>query len=155
MGAEAHQLTRIRWAMMDAWRPIAPVTRDNLGLADARSIADDRLVETMMLFRSTDQIGENPVNSAIQGLIANHTERAYGLDMNNAAWELLPPGPKDMYRWYYASGMQPDEAMLLKIFDSSTREDVAKRIPHSSFESEDDRGPARQSLEGRSTTVHE
>ncbi|KAK3110499.1 hypothetical protein LTR53_015155, partial [Teratosphaeriaceae sp. CCFEE 6253] len=123
---------------MNASWPIPPVTRDHLGLADARSIADDRVVETTMLFRSADQIGENPVNPANQGLTANHAERAYGLDMNNAAWELLPPGPKDMYRWYYASGMQPDEAMLLKICDSSTREDVAKRIPHSSFESEDD-----------------
>ena len=45
--------------------------------------------------------------------------------------------------------MQPDEALLLKNFDSTRKGEVAKRSPHTSFRSEDDCGPPRHSLEVR------
>lgn len=37
----------------------------------------------------------------------------------------------DRHKWYYASHMQPNEALLLKMND--TKEGVGKNVPHSSF----------------------
>ena len=52
------------------------------------------------------------------------------------------------HRWYYKSGMEPDEALLLKIFDSK-KDGRARRTPHTSFQGPEDTGPPRNSCEIR------
>lgn len=39
--------------------------------------------------------------------------------------------PNAAHRWYFKYAQKPDEVLLFKIFDS--KEDVARRTPHSSF----------------------
>ena len=53
-------------------------------------------------------------------------------------------------RWYYAPDMQPDEAWLLKNFDSATA-GTARFAAHSAFEDPTPWGqtPARESIEVR------
>jgi hypothetical protein len=45
--------------------------------------------------------------------------------------------------------MEPDEALLIKCFDSKTDGGVSRRAPHSAFQSPNDEGPARESIEVR------
>ena len=52
------------------------------------------------------------------------------------------------HRWYYKSRMAPDEALLLKIFDSK-KDGRARRAPHTAFTSPEDYGETRKSAEIR------
>lgn len=61
------------------------------------------------------------------------------------AWEVKANGK---HQWYYAAGMKPDEALLIKQFDSK-KQGVARRTPHTAFSAEEDYGPTRQSIEVR------
>jgi hypothetical protein len=56
--------------------------------------------------------------------------------------------PNDAHRWYYKKGMKPEDAILLKIFDSK-KDGRARRSPHTSFTSEEDYGEPRNSTEIR------
>jgi hypothetical protein len=54
------------------------------------------------------------------------------------------------HKWYWPSKMEPDEALLIKCFDSKT-EGVSRRAPHSAFRlpNDDEQGPQRESIELR------
>jgi hypothetical protein len=60
------------------------------------------------------------------------------------------------HRWFYVPQMQPDEALLLKCFDSAT-DGRARFAPHTAFE--DPTAPAdappRESIEIRTLVFHE
>jgi len=89
MGAEADDLLKRRFAIVNVWRPIrGPLFDAPLAVCDAASLADGDLVPQDLIYR--DRKGE-----------------IYGLTFNPA------------HRWYYAPAMQADEALLLKCFDSS------------------------------------
>ncbi|EXA31800.1 hypothetical protein FOQG_15837 [Fusarium oxysporum f. sp. raphani 54005] len=68
--------------------------------------------------------------------------------------ESLYPLESDRYRWYYLNKQTPDEALLIKMFDS--KEDVvAKCCPHTSFQKKKiaPSGKARESIEVRALVV--
>ncbi|KAI1369685.1 hypothetical protein F5Y08DRAFT_100541 [Xylaria arbuscula] len=46
-------------------------------------------------------------------------------------WTMLP---NDRHRWYFKNLQGPDEALLVKCFDSATTPGLARRAPHSAFE---------------------
>ncbi|KAK5685252.1 hypothetical protein LTS10_003329 [Elasticomyces elasticus] len=148
-----------RWAIINVWRPIQVIKRDALAMCDARSLPEFNLKETLMLFRldpkadveapTEDNNSEDLPTQYDNNATKNLADRAYSVNMDNAAYEVLPPSTKDKYKWYYASEMNHDEALMLKIYDSTTKEGVAKRCAHSSFQCDEDEGPARQSLEVR------
>lgn len=56
--------------------------------------------------------------------------------------------PNEKHKWYFKYAQKPDEVTLIKCYDS--REDVARRVPHSAFEdaAEKDRD-GRESIEVR------
>jgi hypothetical protein len=88
MGAEADELLKRRFAIVNVWRPIrGPLHDAPLAVCDAGSVADGDLVPQDLIYR--DRTGE-----------------IYGLNFNPA------------HRWYYAPAMRADEALLLKCFDS-------------------------------------
>jgi hypothetical protein len=89
LGAEASNLLRSRFSVINVWRPIrGPVEDTPLALADAQSIASDDLVATDLIY--PDRIGE-----------------IYYVKFSPSQ------------RWFYASGMRQDEVMLIKCFDSA------------------------------------
>jgi hypothetical protein len=89
MGAEADDLLRRRFAIVNVWRPIrGPLFDAPLAVCDATSLAEGDLVGQDLIYQ--DRTGE-----------------IYGLTYNPA------------HRWYYAPAMQADEALLLKCFDSA------------------------------------
>jgi hypothetical protein len=88
MGAEADELLRHRFAIVQVWQPIRhPVESWPLAIADARSLSPDDMVVTER--RYPDRIGQT---SAI-------------------TWN-----PE--HRWYWFPHMQPDEALVFKTFES-------------------------------------
>ena len=62
----------------------------------------------------------------------------------------------DKHTWYYKSGLEPEEVILIKCFDSKT-DGRARRVPHTAFEdtgaAED--APTRESIEVRCLVFHE
>ncbi len=89
LGAEADELLRRRFAIINLWRPLRGPVRDApLAVADARSIAAGDLVATDLVY--PDRLGE-----------------IYYVKANPA------------HSWYYAPAMDTDEVLLIKCFDSA------------------------------------
>lgn len=124
-GAEAEDLLRGRVQVIHLWRPIRGPLRDA-----PLAVCDARTVAPSDLVGSDlvypDRVGET-----------------YAVTFNPA------------HRWYYVPDMQPDEALLLKCYDSKT-DGRARFAPHTAFE--DPTAPAdallRESLEVRTFVFH-
>ncbi|KAK4495044.1 hypothetical protein PRZ48_013371 [Zasmidium cellare] len=136
-----------RWGIINVWRPIErPVTRSALAMCDARSIRYADLVEVTAQFpqyskpSTTDEDKENQVPKGGKDPYAYRAP--FGI------WQVKAPKVEGEHKWFYASEMRPEEALVLKIFDSK-KEGVARRSPHTAFTSPEDYGPERQTLEVR------
>lgn len=59
------------------------------------------------------------------------------------------------HKWFYKSGLTPDEALLIKCFDSKV-DGRARRVPHSAFVDPEagDEVPGRESIEVRALVFH-
>lgn len=120
LGEEAEELLQGRVQIINLWRPIRGPLRDA-----PLAVCDARSVAADDLVPSDlvyrDRVGE-----------------IYAVKYN------------PNHRWYYVPEMQPDEALLLKCFDSET-DGRARFMPHTAFE--DPTAPAgippRQSIELR------
>ncbi len=124
-GGEADELLRGRVQVINLWRPIRGPLRDA-----PLAICDATTVAPGDLVPADlvyrDRVGET-----------------YGVTYN----------PE--HRWYYVPDMQPDEALLLKCYDSST-DGRARFVPHTAFE--DPTAPPdmlpRESIELRTLVFH-
>ena len=121
---EANALLRGRVAIVNVWRGNRKIVQ-SMPLA----IADARSIDPADLVaterRARDRIGE------IQHLVHN-------------------PGQ----RWYYVPDMEPDEAMLIKCYDSE--EDLARFTAHSAFAdpTSPPDAPFRESIESRTFVIY-
>ncbi len=62
--------------------------------------------------------------------------------------------PNPQHLWFFKYAQQPDQVLLIKIFDSD--QSTARRVPHSSFEDPATEGEdARQSVEVRAVVVYD
>jgi len=128
---ERERLTKTRWAIINVWRPIHhPVTRDPLAVCDARTVGESDLVG---------------VNAILPPRPVEATQEGFDKGKEFETWHVKAD---PAHRWYYKSQMTPDEALLLKIFDSKM-DGRAKRAPHTSFQTEEDHGEPRNSVEVR------
>lgn len=118
-------LTRKRWGIINVWQPLRAVNREPLAMCDARSVEEHELrpVTTRIV------IGQPPNT----------------INKDNEQWHLTC---SPQHRWYYASGMTTDEALLIKNFDSKL-DGRARRVPHTAIQTPYDEGPPRQSIEIR------
>ena len=125
-------LAQRRVAFVNLWRPIVgPVQDTPLALCLAYTVSPQDLVATEILHFGEDDLNE-----------PRHRGEIYSLRYNPA------------HEWFYFSDMQPDEALLLKCYDSRT-DGRARFMPHTAF-----RNPAcpadfvpRQSIEARTLVV--
>jgi hypothetical protein len=125
LGDEAEELLRGRMQVINLWRPIRGPLRDA-----PLAVCDARSVAPGDLVPSDlvyrDRVGE-----------------IYGVTFN----------PE--HRWFYVPDMQPDEALLLKCYDSAT-DGRARFAPHTAFE--DPTAPfdvaPRESIELRTFVFH-
>ena len=118
---------------VNLWRPFAEVKRDNLAVCDARSVSEEDLAAVFA------EIPESLRNAK--------TGYQFSAKSKSEAWE-VKVGKPGAHKWYYASSMKPNEALLIKQFDSSQKV-AARRCPHTAFSAESDYGPTRQSMEVR------
>ena len=123
-----------RWGIINVWRPISRIQRDPLAVCDARSIADDDLLPIRIL--------QPPKTAKTQ----------YATTTKGEYMEIFYARHSEGQRWHFVSEMDTDEVLLIKCFDSSTREGLARRCPHSAFEYPESQGgnrSARESIEIR------
>ncbi|PLB46423.1 GA4 desaturase family protein [Aspergillus steynii IBT 23096] len=111
---EVARLSRSRWGIVNIWRPLKPVPRDPLAVADARSVRDEDLVE-------------------VYARLPGKGEKNYEATTQGAGFGMLYGMYGEGQKWYYLSGMRPDEVMLIKCFDSKDDGSVARRSPHTAF----------------------
>lgn len=104
------------------WQPLGPVTREPLAMIDARTVdeSDLRPVTTRVVLPG-------------------------GRNMDNEQWHCVA---NPNHRWYYASGMGPGEALLIKNYDTKL-DGTARRVPHTAIKTPGDDGPPRRSIEIR------
>jgi len=89
LGAEAEELLKHRFGIVNVWRPIrGPVLDSPLALCDAQSFTDDDLIAT---------------------------DRVYKHVRGETTSVEFKPG----HRWYYFSEQQPDEVILIRVHDSA------------------------------------
>lgn len=127
---DAEKLKKSRWAIINLWRPLNLVTRDNLAVCDARTAEEKDLVALYANLPESLRNSKNGYNFAAKS--------------RSEAWEVKA---NDSHKWYYAANMRPDEALLIKQFDS--KHGIARRTPHTAFSAKEDYGPTRQSIEVR------
>lgn len=89
LGAEAEELLKHRFGIVNVWRPIrGPVLDSPLALCDARTFTNDDLIASDLVYAH----------------VRGETSRV----------EYKP-----VHRWYYFSEQQVDEALLIRIHDSA------------------------------------
>ncbi|PIB00978.1 hypothetical protein CB0940_02129 [Cercospora beticola] len=120
-----------RWAVINLWKPLKTVTRQPLAVCDAKTVREADLRPYPMKVRAEDSLDKK--------------EREFEI------WHVMA-SPE--HKWYWPSDMKPDEALLIKCFDSKL-EGVARRAPHSAFNLPDDQGPPRESIEIRCVVLWE
>jgi hypothetical protein len=125
LGDEAEELLRGRVQIINLWRPIRGPLRDA-----PLAVCDARTVAFSDLVPS-DLVYPNRVGET------------YAVTYSPS------------HRWYYVPAMQPEEALLLKCYDSRT-DGPARFAPHTAFE--DPTAPAdvlpRESIELRTLVFH-
>lgn len=124
---DADELLKGRVQIINVWRPIG-----NPILRDPLAVAD------------AHSVGEDELVPT-------------GLVLANRSGETYQVRYSPAHKWYYKSGLRPDEALLIKCFDSKG-DGRARRVPHTAFEdpasgAQSD-APARQSIEVRALVFH-
>lgn len=118
-----------RFAFVNAWRPLKPIERDPLAVADATTVPYSDYQIRERKFRRTGIRSGNYV-------------------MSHAAEE-------QTHRWYYMKNMQPDEMVVFKGMDTDRRL-PGWRCPHTAFAIGDTEGlPPRESIEVRAVCLWE
>jgi hypothetical protein len=89
LGADADELLKHRFGIVNVWRPIrGPVEDSPLALCDARNFTDDDLIASDLVYAhvrgETSRVAYNPT-----------------------------------HRWYYFSEMQTDEVLFIRVHDSA------------------------------------
>ena len=116
---------------LQVWRPIErPVTREALALLDSQSVADSDYVGVWVALPRPGQGAFDNIYNAGEG------------------FEIAQILASDKHRWHYVSNMSTDEALVFKQYDSK-KDGRSRQTPHCAFQSEDDHGPTRQSIEVR------
>ncbi|KXS95400.1 hypothetical protein AC579_1994 [Pseudocercospora musae] len=128
MGDELRKrASRSRWAIINMWKPLKTITREPLAVCDAETVSEDDLRAVKL---------EVPKNFMFP-------------DGDQIALELWHVAANERHRWYYPKSMEPDEALLIKCFDSRIHDGTARRAPHSAIRTPHDHGDARESIELR------
>lgn len=135
---EAERFRGCRWAIINAWRPIKTIHRNPLAVCDTSTVPNADLV---------------PVYAKLTPTWGNTLE-----DLSAEQSQVYNVKANPDHRWYFASAMQPDEVLLITIFDTNkTADGVPRRVVHSAFPYESGEGASspRESIEFRALVVWE
>lgn len=142
---DAEKLLQGRVQIINVWRPIKTVQRDPLAVAEADSVDDKSLVVTELIYPNrrgeTLAVKHDPGHRYVQYLFFPS--------------QIATNAANDFVRWFYKSGLSPEEVLFIKCFDSK-KDGRARRVPHTAFAipgTEDKEG--RESIEVRALVFHE
>ncbi|KAK5111848.1 hypothetical protein LTR85_011746 [Meristemomyces frigidus] len=140
---ETYAVSPLVLKIINVWRPIKPISKDPLGLCDARTARDGDLMPVV-----SDLM---PVVSTLPPKGTGQYASVSGGDRFELYYKRYHPDEKR----YYADKMQPHEIILIKCFDS-LKDGRATRCPHSAFTNPDTEGDnTRESIEVRSLVFFE
>lgn len=136
--AEAEELLRGRYQIVNVWRPIGhPASDFPLAVVDWRTTAPEDLVKVDLLYplrqdrdRDDDDRGKEVLPDP------DSTTSTAGYEVRG---ETFSVAPSERHKFYYVKDMTPDEAMFIKCFDSFSqgrpggRPGVADYTPHTAF----------------------
>ncbi|KAM3422021.1 hypothetical protein BST61_g2397 [Cercospora zeina] len=127
----AMQAANCRWGVINVWKPLKTVTRQPLAVCDATTVPESDLVGFPLRARPDVSPEKKERDVEIWHVMAN---------------------PE--HKWYWPSAMEPDEALLIKCFDSKL-DGRAGWAPHSVFNLPNDQGAPRESIEIRCVVLWE
>jgi hypothetical protein len=143
---EADELLKGRVQIINVWRPIKPVLRDPLAVAEANSVSDESLVVIELIYPGRRGETYGVRYDAGHRYVIPFLKLRFRFQWKSCA--------NEYDRWFYKSGLEPDEVLLIKCFDSK-RDGRARRVPHTAFHvpgSEEKEG--RESIEVRALVFH-
>ncbi|KAK5656991.1 hypothetical protein OQA88_3514 [Cercophora sp. LCS_1] len=130
-GAEAEELLKGRYQIINVWRPIShPATDFPLALVDWRTTEPEDLIAVDLLYPIPRGEGEKEV--------LPDPEKVASTEGYEIKGETYGVGPSERHKFYYVRDMKPEEALFIKCFDSwgewhSGKEGVAVLTPHTAF----------------------
>ena len=112
-------------------------------------------VQIINVWRPIKTVVRDPLAVAQADSVAESDLVPTALIYPNRKGETLQVRHNESHKWFYKSNLSPDEALLIKCFDSKT-DGRARRVPHTAFEDPDtvEGTPARESIEVRALVFH-
>ncbi|CAK7209724.1 hypothetical protein SCUCBS95973_000537 [Sporothrix curviconia] len=112
-------------------------------------------VQIINVWRPIQTVWRDPLAVAEASSVAEDQLVPTGLVLPGRQGETFQVHYDAGHKWYYKSGLSPQEVLLIKCFDSKT-DGRARRVPHSAFEDPafGEEAPARQSIEVRALVFH-
>lgn len=153
---EAQGLLEGRYQLINVWRPIGHNASDfPLAVLDWRSTLPQDFVKVDLMYPKQS---ENSSTEVLADKESIHSIKGY--ERRGEQYVLTP---NDRHKWCYAKDMTPDEALLIKCFDSRSQYEsrdivgVASSAPHTAFKDPETPGDAkpRQSIEVRCLVFYE
>ena len=112
-------------------------------------------VQIINVWRPIKTVLRDPLAVAQAGSVPDSDLVPVGLIYPDRRGETYGVRYGEGHKWFYKSRLEPEEALLIKCFDSKV-DGRARRVPHSAFadpETGDD-VPARESIEVRALVFH-
>ncbi|KAI5867556.1 amino acid permease-domain-containing protein [Durotheca rogersii] len=112
-------------------------------------------VQIINVWRPIRQVLRDPLAIADASSVGEEELVAIPLIYPNRRGETFAVRHTPAHRWYYKYGLDTDEVLLIKCFDSKT-DGRARRVPHTAFADPNtpDGTPSRQSIEIRALVFH-
>ncbi|KAK0363960.1 hypothetical protein LTR02_005626 [Friedmanniomyces endolithicus] len=160
--AEAEELLKGRYQIINVWRPIEnPASDFPLAVVDWRSTSPEDFIPVDLMYpKRADSVHDDDD----RGKERLPDPETYGsIEGYEPRGETLGVAPNEKHKFYYMKDMTPSEVMLLKCFDSRGEgmpggvKGLAVRTPHTAFidpHTPKD-APGRQSIEVRCLVFYE
>ena len=112
-------------------------------------------VQIINVWRPIKPVLRDPLAVAHAQSVSDDDLVPIGLIYPNRKGETYSVRHNESHRWFYKSGLEPGEALLIMCFDSKV-DGRARRVPHSAFEDPEtgDDVPGRESIEVRALVFH-
>ncbi|KAF2970709.1 hypothetical protein GQX73_g2897 [Xylaria multiplex] len=160
---EAEELLKHRFQLINVWRPIGHAASDHpLAVIDWRTTAPADFVPVDLLYpkRADSVMDDDERGKEARPSESNVRESTEGYEVRG---ETMGVAESDQHRFYYVKDMTPDEALLLKCYDSwgegepGGKQGLAVRTPHTAFEDPNTPPDAkpRESIEVRALVFYE
>eukprot|EP00947_MAST-08B_sp_MAST-8B-sp1_P000006 g6.t1 len=106
--------------IVNVWRPLRPVEQWGLAVLDGRTLAQGDVHPTIVN-KFDNNPGGRTGNRLVEVGSASRVHDTAGRPVPVRYGEVLTPLHAPEHRWFYYPRMRPDEALVLKIFDSRRR----------------------------------